>query len=215
MIAGAISGGVMSLVAVCLGVIAGGPAGVVIVVLGVPLGLVFGWFAWQADSYDLRSPRGLLAFVVDHTWSLPNTYVGAGFLGVNLLLRNSISIEYSRGHNCVHLTNGVFPGYLTTIGPVIAGVAPSVHPHEHGHIMQARLFGPLYFPLIAVHYAIVVVLPYWLIYHDRKAYPVRLLRSYFLNGVYPHVWHEAWCYRRYGPERAKSVDPPTETAERA
>lgn len=168
--------------------------------VGLLFGGVFGWAIVSARSYD-ASPLGVITYLVDHTWSLPNTVVGAIYLTFNLLFGNRIERTYSQHSGCVHLVNGIFPGYLTTIGTVIAGVDPSVHNHEHGHILQARVFGPSYIPLVVLNYVIAAVLPYWLFFHDRVRYPINSFGAYFLDGVYPHTWNEEWCYRVYGPVR--------------
>src|SRR6266508_1334015 len=70
-----------------------------------------------------------------------------------------------------------------------------------GAVYLARIFGPLYLPLVIVNYVIATIAPYWLLYHDRVKYPINSVRAYFLDGVYPHVWNEAWCYSVYGPAR--------------
>ncbi|HEY6740256.1 MAG TPA: hypothetical protein VI076_15540 [Actinopolymorphaceae bacterium] len=184
------------------GAVAGVPIGAAVgITLGTIAGVTYGRAVQGVGAYDIGSWRGRLAFVLDHTWSLPNTFVGALFLAGNLLAGNRIDVPASRGHNCVHLVGGVIPGYLTTIGTVIAGIAPAAHPHEHGHIAQARALGPLYIPSVLVHYVVVTLVPYWLVRHDHERFPLRGVRGYFVDGVYLHVWHEAWCYRRHGPQR--------------
>lgn len=172
---------------------------------GVP-GAVLGWAVTRWEPYDVRHGRGVVTLLLDLTWSVPNTWAGAVFLGVNLLLRNQVAPTYTRHSGAVHLVNGVLPPiggvrYVTTIGTVIAGVAPAVHRHEHGHILQARVFGPLYLPLVALHYLVATAVPYWWLYHDHERYPITGLATYLTRGVYHHVWHEEWCYRRYGPPR--------------
>jgi hypothetical protein len=186
--------------AVAIGAVAG-PVGVAagLLICALPA-LVLGRAFAAARPYP-TSPRGLMIFLVDHTWSLVNTLAGAVFLTVAQRAGNRIDPDWSRGSGTVHLAAGVFPGYLTTIGTVIAGIDPPVHRHEQGHVFQARLFGPFYLPLVAANYVLATVLPYWWPFHDRVKYPITDLRSYLQRGVYPHVWHEAWCYRVYGPPR--------------
>lgn len=201
MVAGIVSAGWLVGAAALLGSLAGGGTGAWLGAgIGLVVGCVFGYALASARVYGVCA-RGVFAFLVDHSWSLPNTAVGAVFLTLNLLFGNRLDRDHSRHSSCVHLTNGVLPGYLTTVGTVIAGVHPPSHAHEHGHVLQARIFGPLYLPLVAVSYIVVTLLPYWLIFHDRGRYPIRGVGAYFLQGVYPHTWHEEWCYRRYGPGR--------------
>src|SRR5262245_15540500 len=181
------------------GFLAGGPVGAVLgAALALALGAPFGWALRAGGSYPATG-RGRAAFLVDHTWSLANTLAGALYLVVNMVRRNRIADAYSRGSGCVHLANGFVPGYLTTVGTVIAGVDERAHAHEHGHVLQARIFGPLYLPMVASNYVVAIALPYWLAYHDRHRYPINSLRAYLEQGVYPNTWHEAWCYRVYGP----------------
>jgi hypothetical protein len=202
MVAGVIAAAFLVGATSLVGVLVGGPIGLVVgLVVGAPLGVVFGWAIGSARAYDLRSRRGVLAYVVDLTWSLPNTLAGALFLAGNLALGNQIDRTHTPGRRCVHLGRPTFPGYLTTIGPVIAGVNEAVHAHEHGHILQARIFGPLYLPAVVANWMVATVLPFWLLYHDHAKYPITSPRAYFFDGVYPHNWNEAWCYRRYGPRR--------------
>ena len=97
------------------------------------------------------------------------------------------------------ITEGALPGYATTIGIVKAGATDAVDAHEMVHVLQARLFGPLYLPTVGVNYVLATVAPYWLLYRDGDRWPVTDVRTYFLNGVYPHVWNEHWAYRATDP----------------
>jgi hypothetical protein len=143
-----------------------------------------------------RGPRGAGLFAADHTWSLPNTICGSVFL-----LR-----QRTRGHRvdkeATHLSGRVFMveeslrGYATAIGPVIAGATESTRAHEELHVRQARLFGPFYVPLVLANYVLFTIAPVWLLYHDHQRFPIRGAASYLTNGVYRHVWHEEWAYRR-------------------
>ncbi|HZN71127.1 MAG TPA: glycine zipper family protein [Micromonosporaceae bacterium] len=164
------------------------------------VGAVFGWAVVKAEPYE-KTAASVLIFLIDHTWSLLNTMAGAIYLTANLIFGNKIDLERSRHSGAIQLENGVIPGYLTTVGTVIAGVDEPVHAHEHGHVLQARIFGPMYLLLVAISYVLATVLPYWLLYHDRTKYPINSFGNYFLQGVYPHTWNEEWCYRVYGPAR--------------
>lgn len=166
--------------------------------VGLLLGLVFGWAVGAAEVYDLRSVSGVLLFVLDHTWSLANTVAGALFLSINRILRNRLDRTQSRHSGAVVLANGVFPGFATTIGTVQAGTTPTISLHEGAHVTQARIFGPLYIPLVLANYALATIAPYWLIYHDRVNRPIDGFRAYFIRGVYPNTWNERWAYRVEG-----------------
>jgi hypothetical protein len=180
-----------------LGGLAGGPfGGVVGAVAGLVAGGGYGWAIASARVY--RGGRGLFLFVVDHTWGLPNTFAGALFLAVNLLRRNRLDRPSSDGSGCVRLAGEFFRDFATTVGTVEAGATSAIQRHEDTHVLQARLFGPFYLPLIAVHYALATLVPYWLAYHDRGRRPIDSVATYFRRGVYPHVWHEEWAYRVQG-----------------
>lgn len=202
-----------------LGALAGGGSGLVagLVAGGVP-GAVFGWAVAAFVPYDLTSARGIARYVADLTWSLPNTWLGAVLLTGNLLAGNRVIADLSRYGGTVHLARGTLPAmggvrYVTTVGTVVAGIpaapddsacstaARALLAHERGHVLQARLLGPAYVPLVLVNYAVAAVLPFWWLWHDHAAYPIRSVAAYFQHGVYPHVWNEEWCYRAYGPRR--------------
>ncbi|MEU4443472.1 hypothetical protein AB0K14_08320 [Actinosynnema sp. NPDC050801] len=170
---------------------------VVVWVIGGLLGAFHGAWAWRIRLYP-RGPRGVALAVVDATWSLPNTIAGAAFLAWALARGNRVDAEFSRHRGTLGLRDGVIKGFATTVGPVQAGIAMGVDDHEAVHVLQARLFGPLYLPLVLVNWVVATVLPYWLLYHDREAAPIDGVGAYFQRGVYPHCWHEEWAYRRQG-----------------
>lgn len=197
-LAGAVSALLVAAGSGVLGLLTGPIGAVVCAAIGLALGAVYGWAVALGGPYDFGSPRGVLAFLVDHTWSMPNTVAGTVFLLVNLVRGNRLDMDVTthRGHVC--LRDGALRGWVTTIGPVQAGSGVHINRHEAVHVLQARIFGPLYFPLVGVNYLVATVLPYWLLYHDRTARPIRGARDYFRRGVYPHTWHEEWAYRVEG-----------------
>ncbi|MEU5696288.1 hypothetical protein [Actinosynnema sp. NPDC020468] len=166
----------------------------VVTVVGATLGALLGATALGAGLYP-RGARGFGLAVVDATWSLPNTLAGLVLLAWALARGNRVDRAFSARRGVLGLRDGVLPGFATTVGPVQAGVGLGVDDHEAVHVRQARLFGPLYLPLIAVNWVIATVLPYWLLYHDREAAPIDGVGAYFRYGVYPHTWHEEWAYR--------------------
>lgn len=163
--------------------------------IGLLLGVVYGAGVARSGCYAMRGGRGPAAFVADHTWSLPNTLIGGLFLGICWLAGNRVDPAFSQKFNHIGLQNRLVSSYATTIGPVLAGTG-LVDRHEAVHVLQARLFGPLYLPLVVANYVVATVLPYWLPVRGRK--PVTGLVTYFTHGVYPHVWNEAWAYRVEG-----------------
>jgi hypothetical protein len=219
-VAGVLSCLVLTLTGALVGGLVGGLPGALIGgVIGLVTGLGYGITLIRAGSYD-ATPRNIGRFVVDHTWSLLNTAVGSVFLLGNLIIRNELNVEDSRRSASVVFTRGVIPNrkrivqvwtkagpeqkvirrhFATTVGNVKVGVGPQsgigLKQHEDVHVFQARLFGPFYIPLVGLGFLVAIVLPYWLLYHDRARRPIRSVGDYFMRGVYPHVWHEEWAYR--------------------
>jgi hypothetical protein len=223
MIAGVVSFVVLATSGAVVGGLLGGVPGAIIgALVGLAAGLGYGATLIRTGAYD-ATPRNVGRFVVDHTWSLLNTAVGSLFLLANLLRRNPLDVEQSSRSASVVFEKGVIPNkkrivsvmtkagpqqqvvrsyFATTVGNVKVGIrresSAGLKRHEDTHILQARIFGPFYFPLVALGYVAATVLPYWLLYHDRAARPIRSVRDYFMRGVYPHVWHEEWAYKLGG-----------------
>lgn len=164
--------------------------GAVSLAIAIPFGLA----VRSGDPYG-ASALGAWRCIVDATWSVPNTWAGALFYTVNRMIGNVHDTARSTGRGSIWLTNGVFPGFATTIGNVKAGSGPGVDAHEEIHVFQARLFGPLYLPLVGINYVIATIAPYWLLFYDKAKYPVNGFGTYFMHGVYPHVWNELWAYK--------------------
>jgi hypothetical protein len=176
---------------------------------GLALGVVFGATVATARVYP-PSARGVGLFLLDHSWSLPNTIAGAAFLLGHLAVRHPVDRARSRHSGRIAVAGRVWAGYVTTVGTVVAGLRPSspasLVRHEDLHVMQARIFGPCYAPFVLAHYAIYTVVPVWWLYHDHQRAPITGLGGYFSSGVYPHIWHEAWAYRQQGraPRRTRA-----------
>ncbi|MBA2281983.1 MAG: hypothetical protein H0W25_12240 [Acidimicrobiia bacterium] len=146
--------------------------------------------------------RGAWRCGVDATWSSLNTWAGALYYAAHRLTGNQPDFAKTVGRGSVWLTRGVVPKYATTIGPVKAGSSDRVDRHEEIHVFQARLFGPLYLPSVALNYVVATVLPYWLLFRGRSRRPITGVASYFEDGVYPNVWNELWAYRATARKRA-------------
>lgn len=183
--------------ALILGLLGGLVLNVVGLVIGLAAGAIFGgvhaWAMTQTSCYAATAKSWFL-LLVDNTWSLTNTMVGAGFLSLNLAMGNKLDHDRCADRSSLVLRNGVMKGYATTIGPVEAGTNDHLDKHEAVHVFQARLFGPLFYPIVGLSYVVCTIFPYWLIYHDHKKRPITNLSSYFQQGVYPHTWHEEWAY---------------------
>lgn len=196
--AGVLTAVVHVVLGVLLGRWVGGIAGLLAgALVGLLLGVPFGWAVAAARVYR-ADPKGILLFLVDHTWSLPNTLVGTLHLAVHLVLRHRLDRTTSRHSGRVDIMEGLLPGYATTVGTVCAGSNPRIQRHEDMHILQARLLGPLYLPLVLANYALFTLVPVWLLWHDHATAPINRVSRYFEVGVYPHVWHEAIAYRVQG-----------------
>ncbi len=198
MIFGIITTAVHIVLGAVLGGFAGGPLGLVLgAVAGLLVGAPFGWAVAAAGTYE-ADPKGIFLFVVDHTWSLLNTVVGAIYLALHLVVGHQLDRVVSQGSGRVNVVEGVSPRYATTIGTVCAGSGPGIQRHEDVHILQARLLGPLYLPLVVLNYVLYTIAPVWLLWHDHTNAPINRFTRYFEIGVYPHVWNEAIAYRIQG-----------------
>jgi len=183
-----------------IGFLSGGLTGGIIgAATGAATGAIHGWAMADAHSYDWGSGSGWLGFLADNTWGLPNSMVGSLFATANILGGNPIDRTNSRDSNALMFENEWFSGYATTLGNVIVGtkgLAHDVVQHELAHVLQARIFGPVFYPSMLAHYAINTFLPFWLIYHNARYpnTPIRNFGEYFSRGVYPHTWAEEWGY---------------------
>lgn len=160
--------------------------------IGAVLGAVHAFALVKCKAYPDTS-RGWALLIIDHTWSLLNTVVGSIFLVANLIAGNQLDTIVRTGRTTVVLKKGVSRYYATTIGPVEAGTDAGVDKHEYIHVIQSRLLGPAYIPLVLAHYVINTILPYWLLYHDHAKQPINSIGNYFIDGVYMNVWNELWA----------------------
>ncbi|MFF5174630.1 glycine zipper family protein [Micromonospora sp. NPDC000089] len=198
MIFGILSAAINVIFGAVLGSWIGGTIGLLVgAVVGLLVGGPFGWAVASAGVYA-PDARGILLFVVDHTWSLLNTFAGALYLAAHLVVGHSLDRATSAGSCRVNVVEGVSPVYATTIGTVCAGANPSIQRHEDVHILQARLLGPLYLITVGLNYALFTIAPVWLLWHDHTNAPINRFARYFEIGVYPHVWNEAIAYRIQG-----------------
>ena len=174
-----------------------GVGAAVLGVLSLVLAIPYGRAIAAAEPYK-GSTLGAWRCVVDATWSSLNTWAGAIYYAAHRLFGNTLDTSRSVGTGSLWLVKGVVPKYATTIGPVKAGSNTDIDRHEEIHVFQARLFGPLYLPLVGMNYVLATVIPYWLLFRDPVRRPISGFGSYFENGVYPHVWNEFWAYRATG-----------------
>ncbi len=132
----------------------GEPAYTAAVVLGIVM-FAYGVVAAWMGSYDLGSPLGWLMILVDLTWSLPNTVFGA-ITGLWLYaFWGNPSRTNSEGRGWITYSPRSSTGFgnnvLQTLGTVNLGGSGQ---HERMHLLQARIFGPLYLPLFGLFYVV-------------------------------------------------------------
>jgi hypothetical protein len=131
------------------------PVPIVLIAIIAAVMVLYAIVATAVESYDLSTGMGWLTLIVDCTWSLPNTVFGA-VIGLPLyLIFGSPSTAASRGGNWISFaprsTTGFGNNVLQTLGTVNLGGAGQ---HERMHLLQARIFGPLYLPLFAAFYIV-------------------------------------------------------------
>ena len=195
-VAGLVQGLAVALFGALLGGLLGGVVGAVIglVILGL-FAIPYGRAVAQGQMYA-GDALGIWRFVLDASWSVPNTAAGAIYYGVHRLTGNTHDVTKTKGSGAIWLVKGVVPKYATTIGTVKAGSNEYIDDHEMIHVFQARLFGPLYLIGVGLNYVVATILPYWLLFKNRRR--ITGFGSYFEDGVYPNVWNELWAYKVAG-----------------
>ena len=91
----------------------------------------------------------------------------------------------------LHFERRIFPGYDSSLGNVAVG--QQVPKHERVHVLQARLFGPAFYPLAILNFEVNAVLPWWLFFGRNTGDCGGILG--FPTGVYRNTLHEIWAYR--------------------
>ncbi|HYI01913.1 hypothetical protein [Hyalangium sp.] len=186
--------------------------GVALIAGGV-FGLGYGLEAGLLRSYDLSTGVGWVGLIVDLTWSLPNTVFGFLIGNLTYVWFGNLSRSNSDGQGWI-----VFmprPGssfgrtVLQTLGTVNIGGAGQ---HEKMHLLQARIFGPLYLPFVGASYVITFTLQVlWtitlggllkLIGVRQKAYfrpPAHSAVGGFFGWIYYATPIELWAYATGNP----------------
>ncbi|HKX92288.1 MAG TPA: hypothetical protein VJM15_07685 [Sphingomicrobium sp.] len=153
----------------------------------------FGFFAGRKRIYEL-SPRALWAFFLDVSWSAPNTLTGFTWLAW-CLRHGTIAppTPHSRKRGIILVHGPALPGAdATTVGTVVGGRWLL---HEAVHVQQARIFGPYYWPVYFVGYALNVV---------ALVVTGRARDAHW--GAYGRVVMEDWAYRAAPHDRAAKVE---------
>jgi hypothetical protein len=180
---------------------------------GLIFGILYGLMAGILVIYDLSSAGGWLALLIDLTWSFPNTIFGFVFGNLVYPFFGAPSRGQSEGQTWIVYaprgSSGFGHNVLQTLGNVNLGGAGQ---HERMHLMQARIFGPLYLPLFAVNYIITFcVQMIWVITVGGLLFLVKLRDTpYFrppresaVQGFFGWIYHstlfELWAYASGNP----------------
>ncbi|MBN1203408.1 MAG: hypothetical protein JXB05_00605 [Myxococcaceae bacterium] len=180
----------------------------VALIIGAVFGLGYGLEAGLLRAYELSTSRGWVELIVDLTWSLPSTVFGFVVGNLTYAWFGSLSKKHSEGQGWI-----VFmprPGssfgrdVLQTLGTVNLGGAGN---HEKIHLLQARIFGPLYLPFVGLSYVITFTLQVlWtitlggllaLLGVRQKAYlrpPAHSAVGGFFGWIYYATPIELWAY---------------------
>lgn len=183
------------------------------IVIGLAFGLLYGLEAGILSSYDLGTGTGWLKLLIDFTWSLPNTVWGF-FIG-NLIFWffGYPSRALSKGAGWIAFkpygSSGFGHNVLQTHGTVNLGGAGQ---HELLHVLQARIFGPLFLPIYAVNYVVNFAIQLlwtitlgWILALAKvrdTAYfrpPARSVVSGFFGWIYHSTLFELWAYGAGNP----------------
>jgi hypothetical protein len=184
-----------------------------IVVVAAVFGLAYGIEAGALTIYDLGSPVGWLMLLVDLTWSLPNTVWG--FVVGNLIFwffgTPSRADSADQGWIVFQPRGGGGFGnhVLQTHGTVNLGGAGQ---HERMHLLQARVFGPLFLPLYLLCYVVTTLIQLlwtatlgWilLLAGSRPKAPLqppaRSVVPGFFGWIYYATVFELWAYAAGNP----------------
>jgi hypothetical protein len=183
--------------------------------LGAALfGLAYGLQAGIFGIYPLPRFKGWLEFVVDMTWSLPNTIFG--FIIGNCIYPffGNVSKNLSKDSGWIVYmppagSSGFGKKVLQTLGTINIGGAGQ---HERMHLLQARIFGVFYLALFGLNYIITFTIQVlwtftlggllWLLKVREKPYfrpPSRSAVKGFFGWIYYATFFELWAYAAGNP----------------
>jgi hypothetical protein len=185
----------------------------VALIIGAIFGLGYGLQAGLLRIYELSTGQGWVELFVDLTWSLPNTVFGFVVGNLAYVWFGGLSRAHSEGKGwIVYMPR---PGssfgrdVLQTLGTVNIGGAGQ---HEKMHLLQARIFGPIYLPMVAASYVITFTLQVlWtitlggllkLVGVRQKAYfrpPAHSAVGGFFGWIYYATPIELWAYASGNP----------------
>ncbi|MCW5981098.1 MAG: hypothetical protein KIT09_23650 [Bryobacteraceae bacterium] len=183
------------------------------IAIGLAFGLLYGLQAGILSSYDLGAGTGWLKLLVDFTWSFPNTVWGFVIGNLIFWFFGYPSRALSKGVGWIAFkpygSSGFGHNVLQTHGTVNLGGAGQ---HELLHVLQARVFGPLFLPIYAVNYVINFVIQLiwtitlgWILAAAKvrdTAYfrpPAKSVVSGFFGWIYHSTLFELWAYESGNP----------------
>jgi len=179
------------------------------VIGGAIFGLLYGLQAGILVIYNLSTFTGWLELFVDMTWSLPNTVFG--FIVGNLVypFLGDISGSSSKDSGWIVYMPTQSMGFAQTLGTINIGGAGQ---HERMHLLQARIFGPLYLVIFGVNYTVNFFIQLlwtftiggllWLCKVREKPYfrpSSRSVVSGFFGWIYYANLFELWAYASGNP----------------
>ena len=131
----------------------------VALILGGAFGFLYGLEAGILLIYDLDTFLGWFELFIDLTWSLPNTMFGFVFGNIIYIFFGHPTRTSSEGQAWISFmprsSGGFGNSVLQTLGTVNLGGAGQ---HERMHLLQARIFGPAYIPLVVAFYTVTSVI---------------------------------------------------------
>ena len=179
-----------------------------LVIAGLIAGFLYGLEAGILGIYALHTGKGWLELIVDHTWSLLNTLFGLVVGNLIYIFVGTPSRAESEDQGWIVFKSrgsGSFgTTVLQTLGTVNLGGAGA---HERIHLMQARIFGPLYLPLFALNYVVNFLVQClwcatlgWILKMTGARRTVNLeppassVVSGFFGWIYAATFFELWAY---------------------
>lgn len=181
-------------------------------ILGTAIGALSGAISGARRMYDWKSPRGIGAFVLDHTWALATTSAAVVAAGVNAATGAQVDESLTTRQNRITFDRGLVlrSGFAVTFGYVVNGAADRdgtigerrrklVTHHEDQHVWQARMFGPIYPVVYAGWFAIgsIVATAKWLTHGRATKLSDEIdATAYYRN---PFEWHAYTCDDNWPP----------------
>lgn len=163
-------------------------------------------------SYDLAQPGHWALLVLDHSWSLPSTVLGAVVGNAVYPFFGTPSSADSAGRTWVVYrakgTTGFGTDVLQTLGTVNLGGAGQ---HERMHLLQARLFGPTFLPLFGAQYLVTGLLQILFVpvgallvaFKVRTSWHLEPPASSAVSGFFGWIYYatpfELWAYASGNP----------------